>query len=100
MSRKRLCTQSDYLVPDMPCRDEPTCLINLSRLFELEVNKLQTVRIVPKYVIVFDSPLVEYCDQGCGSGSGSGRSGRPFSLEAEAEARKFYRFRFHIGYLT
>jgi len=30
------------------------------------------------------------------AGSGSG----PFSVEAEAEARKFYRFRFHIGYLT
>ena len=32
--------------------------------------------------------------QGCRSGSG------PFSVEAEAEARKFYRFRFHISYLT
>ena len=32
------------------------------------------------------------CDQGCGSGSGS------FSVEAEAG--EFYRFRFHIGYLT
>jgi len=31
--------------------------------------------------------------QGCGSG-GSG----PFSVEAEAQ--KFYRFRFHMGYLT
>jgi len=31
------------------------------------------------------------------AGSGSGESG-PFSVEAEA--RKFYRFRFHIGYLT
>ena len=33
--------------------------------------------------------------QGCGSGSGG--SG-PFSVETEV--RKFYRFRFHIGYLT
>ena len=35
------------------------------------------------------------------AGSRSGGSG-PFSVEAEAEAevRKFYRFRFHIGYLT
>jgi len=31
------------------------------------------------------------------AGSGSGGSG-PFSVEAEA--RKFYGFRFHIGYLT
>ena len=33
------------------------------------------------------------------AGSRSGGSG-PFSVEAEAEVRKFYRFRFHIGYLT
>ena len=31
--------------------------------------------------------------------AGSGGSG-PFSVKAEAEARKFYRSRFHIGYLT
>jgi len=31
------------------------------------------------------------------AGSGSGGSG-PFSVEVEA--RKFYRFRFHVGYLT
>jgi len=31
------------------------------------------------------------------AGSGRGGSG-PFSVKAEA--RKFYRFRFHIGYLT
>ena len=36
-------------------------------------------------------------EQECGSGSGE--SG-PFSVKAEAEARKFYRYRFHIGYLT
>ena len=33
------------------------------------------------------------------AGSGSGGSG-PFSMEAEAAVLKFYRFRFHIGYLT
>ena len=42
-------------------------------------------------------------DDNQGFGSGSSGSG-PFSVEAEAEAeaeaRKFYRFLFHIGYLT
>jgi len=36
-----------------------------------------------------------YSTQGCGSGSGGNG---PFSVEAEA--RKFYRFCFHVGYLT
>ena len=36
----------------------------------------------------------ELINQGCGRGSS------PFSVEVEAEARKFYRFRFHISYLT
>ena len=46
-------------------------------------------------------PLVITRDVEAEAGSGSGGSG-PFSVEAEveAEARKFYRFRFHIGYLT
>ena len=46
-------------------------------------------------VISFKSGVFYFANQGYGSGSGGSDS---FSVEAEA--RKFYRFRFHLGYLT